>query len=227
MPAPDYNNGIIYKLCCKDPEIADVYIGSTASTGPRRFQQHKGAAKQQPNRLVYKFINDNGGFANWQLIVINAFPCSSKQELEKEENRIFCIYRPTLNKRSVSIGSHNRCEHNKIRQDCLACRDDVLLKLGKSSMCHHGIRTSECHNIECKSSCSSRICEHDKIKYACSICSPVLCQFCKTTYSKGSIKKHLTTCKSVPEEEEEEEHICSEEIEEDNISPEDSASNQT
>ncbi len=27
----DYSKGLIYKLCCKDPTITDVYIGSTTS----------------------------------------------------------------------------------------------------------------------------------------------------------------------------------------------------
>ena len=37
----NYANGIIYKLCCLDPNITEIYIGSTTNKY-RRKQQHKG-----------------------------------------------------------------------------------------------------------------------------------------------------------------------------------------
>ena len=69
----NYNNIIIYKLCCKDPLITDIYIGSTTN-----FTKRKAAHKSNCNNenckeykfYVYEFIRDNGNWTNWDMIEI-------------------------------------------------------------------------------------------------------------------------------------------------------------
>ena len=64
----NYSNSIIYKLCCLDPNIIEIYIGSTTNKY-RRKQQHKSSCNSSNgkyyNLYLYQFIRENGGFANW------------------------------------------------------------------------------------------------------------------------------------------------------------------
>ena len=34
----DYSNGIVYKLCCNDPAITDIYVGSTLNMKSRKYE---------------------------------------------------------------------------------------------------------------------------------------------------------------------------------------------
>ena len=56
---PDYSKTIVYKLCCKDPNIEDIYIGSTCNLRKRK-NQHKNSCINEKNsnysNRVYIFI---------------------------------------------------------------------------------------------------------------------------------------------------------------------------
>ena len=96
----DYTKGLIYKLCCNDENIKDIYIGSTVD-----FKQRKGTHKtdcnkekgKSYNRYVYKFIRDNGGWSNWTMIELYKYPCANKRELEQEEDRVMNEIKSSLN----------------------------------------------------------------------------------------------------------------------------------
>jgi len=98
---PDYSKGMIYKLCCKDPTIEEIYIGSTINKRNRK-NQHKSACNnpntKDYNCYKYQFIRDNGGFENFDMIVIEAFTCNSKNELECRERYWIETLKPELNK---------------------------------------------------------------------------------------------------------------------------------
>jgi len=55
----------VYCISCKNPEIKEVYIGSTKNLG-NRIYQHKMKSKAYPNRKLYKFIKENGDWNNWE-----------------------------------------------------------------------------------------------------------------------------------------------------------------
>jgi hypothetical protein len=95
-----YNNGIIYKLCCKDTMIKDIYVGSTCAFR-RRKNEHKSSCTNENskkyNHNVYKFIRDHGGFSNWEMIEIKKVNCETKRELDKEERAVLEMLGGTLN----------------------------------------------------------------------------------------------------------------------------------
>ena len=70
---PDYNNGFIYKLCCKDVNIKEIYVGSSTNYKQRK-QSHKSDCTNENskryNSCAYQFIRDNGGWDNWSMIEI-------------------------------------------------------------------------------------------------------------------------------------------------------------
>ena len=75
---------VIYKIYCKDINIVDCYVGQTINFISRKLA-HKTACNTKTNRKIYNFINDNGGWNNWIMDIIEelVFDCS-KEELITE-----------------------------------------------------------------------------------------------------------------------------------------------
>ena len=100
VPKINYNNGIIYKLCCNDTNITEFYIGSTTNLRNRK-NRHKNACNninyRGYNYPVYKFIRDNGGFDNWNLILVEKYSAVDKLDLLKRERYYIETLKPILN----------------------------------------------------------------------------------------------------------------------------------
>jgi ribosomal protein S27AE len=97
----DYSKTIIYKICCKDPNIKDVYVGSTTNFRSRKFK-HKSCCNnpnyRDSNLYVYRFIRENGGWQNWNMIMIKEYSkCESKQQCLKKERKYIEKLNATLN----------------------------------------------------------------------------------------------------------------------------------
>jgi len=112
----DYSKSVIYKLCCKDPTIEDIYIGSTTHFTKRKHQ-HKYCCNNENdkkyNNYKYQFIRDNGGFNNWDMILIKDYPTDSKRKLEMEERRIIDELKPSLNTQLPTRTFKDRYQENK------------------------------------------------------------------------------------------------------------------
>lgn len=112
--AIDYSNTIIYKLCCNDPSITDVYVGHTTNF-TRRKQCHKQACNIETNTAynfyVYQFIRDNGGWMNWSMVEIEKILCIDSKDAAKHERRYFELLGATLNKK---VPSRPKTEYRKI-----------------------------------------------------------------------------------------------------------------
>lgn len=97
---PDYSKTIIYKLCCNDTSIEDIYVGSTCNFSKRK-NSHKSDCNNENNKnynyKVYKFIRDNGNFENWSMYQIEAKPVENKREKETLERQWIEKLKPTLN----------------------------------------------------------------------------------------------------------------------------------
>ena len=96
----DYSRTIIYKLCCKDPSITDIYVGHTTDV-IRRKRQHKyccNTENKKYNFYVYQFIRDNGGWDNFDMIVIEELSCENKYQAEQRERYWLEELKATLNK---------------------------------------------------------------------------------------------------------------------------------
>jgi hypothetical protein len=91
----------VYKLCCLDTEIKDVYVGST-----RSFRQRKSMHKyicntptdKSYNLYVYDFIRTHGGFQNWSMISIFTSDFETTHEMHRKEREFIEILGATLNK---------------------------------------------------------------------------------------------------------------------------------
>ena len=99
---PDYSNACIYKIVCKDQAIADFYIGSTV-TFNGRYRAHKCCCKnpnaKEHNYKLYKFIRSNGGWDNFDMILIrDKLGVDNRTDLHKIEGQYQRLFNPKLNK---------------------------------------------------------------------------------------------------------------------------------
>jgi hypothetical protein len=113
---PNYNKSFIYKLCCKDPTITDIYIGSTTNFN-RRKNQHKAACTnsnhKEHNNYKYEFIRANGGWINYDMILIQVVNVNNKRELEAKEREYIENLKATLNKQLPTQTKAEYYQNNK------------------------------------------------------------------------------------------------------------------
>ena len=129
----DYSNTIIYKICCKDPTIKEIYIGHTTN-----FTQRKNSHKtlcynennKNHNRYVYQFIRQNGGWNNWNMIQIEKQPFKNKREAEAHEH----CWIEKLNALLNSNNPHAMCkeEPTKYKEDWYENNKDTILEKAKT-----------------------------------------------------------------------------------------------
>jgi len=86
---PNYQNGKIYKLISDDTD--EEYVGSTVMPLFKRFYDHKKNSKVNHSRLYLKMVEI--GVDNWRIILLENYPCNSKDELTSREE----YYRKKLN----------------------------------------------------------------------------------------------------------------------------------
>jgi len=124
MPIVDYSKSIIYQLCCKDTKITDIYIGSTTSFRHRKVAHKSSCCNEKSakyNLNVYKFIRENGGWENWDMVMLYEFSCENKLQLLKEERVFIENMKPSLN---LSIPTRTQKEWS-------ACNKERLLERQK------------------------------------------------------------------------------------------------
>ena len=112
----NYNNSVIYKLCCKDVNVKEVYVGSTTNFNRRR-QSHKECCYKE-NRVgyllpVYCFIRANGDWENWDMVEIEKYSCNDKRELHTRERYWIEQSCSTLNKVIPTRTEKEHYENNK------------------------------------------------------------------------------------------------------------------
>jgi hypothetical protein len=97
----DYSKMVIYKICCKDLNITDIYIGHTTSLVKRRCSHksnYNNETSKEYNKMVYQFIRNNGGWENWEVIEIEKCPCLDFEEACKIERFYIETLNATLNR---------------------------------------------------------------------------------------------------------------------------------
>lgn len=110
----DYSKTFVYMLCCKDPTITDVYVGHTTNLTKRKAS-HKTDCNNPNNKsynlYVYQFIRENGGWENWEMIVLETKSCIDKNDARQFERDWFEKKGATLNGRRPIISKEEKCEH--------------------------------------------------------------------------------------------------------------------
>lgn len=96
----DYSNTIIYKLCCNDITITDIYVGHTTNWTKRKGS-HKTRCNNPNNKCynyyVYQFIREHGCWDNWSMVEIEKINCIDSNDARKHERRYLELLGATLN----------------------------------------------------------------------------------------------------------------------------------
>ena len=104
----------VYKLCCKDKKVKDIYIGITRNFSDRKAL-HKQECNDTKNKLIlYKVMRENGGFDNWNMIELEKIECGDKKEAKSKEKVYIEKYKATLNveeKKVRKITADNYTKH--------------------------------------------------------------------------------------------------------------------
>lgn len=108
----NYTNTLIYKFVCKDLTITDLYVGHTTSFKDRK-REHKSRCNKSYPFLIYKTINDNGGWDNWEMIEIEKFPCNDANEARARERYWYETLSANLNARSPTENIKKKKEREK------------------------------------------------------------------------------------------------------------------
>ena len=157
--------GAIYKFICIDKSLKDEYIGSTKNLY-NRICQHKcrcnNINSSKYNLKVYKFIRENGGWSNWEIVVIKKLPNTTKEARCYIEQFYKNLYKPTLNNyNAIGCDIERRKKHDNTKVKCDICDKE----LNKKNITIH-IDTI-----------------HNKIKSNCPICDKIM--------RLDSIKRHI------------------------------------
>jgi hypothetical protein len=115
----DYTQTIIYKICCKDTLITDIYVGSTTNFANRK-NHHKYCCNTitapQYNFNIYQFIRTNGGWNNWDIIEVEKYNAIDKLDQSKRERYWLEYFSATLN---IQIPSRTIIEWTKQNKEHL------------------------------------------------------------------------------------------------------------
>jgi len=110
----DYKKTIIYKIQCKDENITDIYIGHTTCYY-QRYRLHKSTCNNETskgfNYKIYKIIRENGGWENWNMVIIEKYPCNNITEAKERERYWIEKESSTLN---ISIPNRSKKEYSQI-----------------------------------------------------------------------------------------------------------------
>jgi hypothetical protein len=109
--AIDYSNTIFYKIVCRDPEITDFYVGHTTNFVKRKYVHKHTCINVNStgyNYIVYQFIRENGGWGNWDMIMIETCECENSIDACKKERQWIEELKPTLNKYRAYISADER-----------------------------------------------------------------------------------------------------------------------
>jgi hypothetical protein len=130
----NYSKSIIYKIYCNNPEVKEIYIGSTTNFKNRK-NQHKNTCYNKNNNAYnlkkYSYIRDNGGWDNFSMIPIIEYPCENKFQLMIKEEEYRKELKATLNFISNICNCDEPCVYTTDRKKCIKCLNNLPQRIYK------------------------------------------------------------------------------------------------
>ena len=96
LKAKNYDKTHFYKIVCKDLDIKDCYVGHTTDFTTRKYDHKQRCSNPNNggyNLPVYRFMRENGGWENFEMILIKAEKCENAMEARSKERK----YKEELN----------------------------------------------------------------------------------------------------------------------------------
>jgi len=92
----DYSKCIIYKIVSLDLSLGCCYVGHTTNFKQRK-SQHKSACKSLEQYNLYEYIRNNGDWDNFQMILVEKYPCKDINDATARERYWYEILNANLN----------------------------------------------------------------------------------------------------------------------------------
>ena len=191
----DYSKTLIYKIVCKDLEIKDCYVGHTVNFTKRK-SQHKSDCNNQNkkyNSNVYKFIRQNGGWDNWDMIQIKKYPCNDKREAEAEERKIYEELNSNLNTNRPFITNDEKKNYYEENKDKMKDYKKNYIKENEDKIKDYKQNYYEENKDKIKDY-NKNYYQENKDKVLADMNQKVKCE-CGALISKCNLNRHLKTKK--------------------------------
>ena len=115
----DYSNTIIYKIVSKDLSVTECYVGSTTNFRGRKSKHKLSCTNSNSKKYsfpLYKFIRDNSGWDNFEMIEIEKYPCMDSNEARSRERYYYEQLNASLNRQRPLVTKEERKQMNKERK---------------------------------------------------------------------------------------------------------------
>ena len=133
----DYSNSFIYKLSCNDLKVTEIYVGSTTNFKNRK-KQHKtncnSEKREQYNYRVYQFIRSNGGWDNWDMVLVESYEAQNKLSLHARERYWLETLKATLN---CQIPSRTHAEYYRDNKEEIIGKQKEYQKSNRDKIAEH------------------------------------------------------------------------------------------
>ena len=201
---PNFEKSAIYKIVCNDPDITDTYIGSTTNFRQRKHLHKESCnnCRQKPTKL-YEFINNHGGWDNWNMILVKEISCVDRAELNLEERKYIDEEKPSLNMRLAIVlesdkekkmlknleRANQNYEKNKgISWKCDECNQELKLsqKAYHQKCCGHSEDVKENIKHELNQIAKENYSKNKTIPWICDVCNTTLLKSQKYYHQKHS-----------------------------------------
>lgn len=97
---PNFRNGMIYRIKCKDKRVKATYVGSTCDYEQRKIS-HQNACHNESHMHheypLYQFMRKRGNWENWLMEPLEWYPCKNANELHLKEQEWINKLKPKLN----------------------------------------------------------------------------------------------------------------------------------
>jgi len=177
---------IIYKIYCKNENIKDCYIGSTNNLTKRKTG-HKSScnnpSRKVYNSKIYTFIRANGGFENFDFMILEQFENKMiKQDLLIKEREYIEKFKTSLNTEIPSRTQNEYIENTKDhRKQYYINNIENVKKKQKIYRDKNKEKLAEKHKNYYEKN-KSELLEKKK--------ETVECEFCKCLVNKNGLKRH-------------------------------------
>jgi hypothetical protein len=193
-----------YRIVCKDLEIKDCYIGSTKNL-ERRIADHRFNCNSEKSKSynlnVYQFIRNNGGWKNWNIILIDKLEYDDKINCLKKERELIELYTSNLNKNIPIITYHEYKKYYNNNKEKMKEYQKKYQKENKEKIKEYREENKEKikeNRKEYREENKEKIKENRKVKICCNVCN---CSILKNNISiHNKSKKHIKHIKNINKE---------------------------
>ena len=183
----DYSKNIIYKIVCDDLTVKDCYVGHTINMSMRKWA-HKTVCNNEKskdhNNKIYKIIRKNGGWDNWNMVLVEKFPCKDSSEACKREREIFEELGAKMN---TFRPYRTQEEYKQYKKQYREEHQEEYKQYKKQYREEHQEKIKEYHK---------QYYQERKAEIAEKLKEKAECEYCSKLLSKHNMSRHHKTCKS-------------------------------